>query len=45
MAPHFETSPGNVIKDLYIGDQLHLVAKGYQVWHDVMEPLFEKLLK
>ena len=44
MSSHFQTAPGVVITDLYNNDKLHLSTKGYQVWHDVMDPLFQKLL-
>ncbi|XP_054157155.1 platelet-activating factor acetylhydrolase IB subunit alpha2-like [Oppia nitens] len=43
MTDHFETDIGVEIADLY-SDTVHLTVKGYQVWHDVMEPLFSKLL-
>ena len=45
MSSHFQTAPGVEVADLYVPDKVHLSAKGYQVWHDVMEPLFAKLLK
>ncbi|CAG2181649.1 unnamed protein product, partial [Oppiella nova] len=44
MNSHFETASGVEIPDLYLEDKVHLTLKGYQVWHDVMEPLFSKLL-
>jgi len=44
MGSHFETSPGVEKPGLYNTDGLHIAAPGYQVWYEVMEPLFKKLL-
>ena len=40
----FASAPGVVIPELYNKDQLHLVAKGYQLWADSMAPLFDELM-
>jgi lysophospholipase L1-like esterase len=45
MTEKFETAPGKVIAELYVPDQLHLRAKGYEVWADAMEPLLREMLK
>jgi len=47
MGSKFQTTEGkgDVRKDLYGPDQLHLVAKGYQVWADAMQPLFDEMMK
>jgi lysophospholipase L1-like esterase len=44
MSARFASAPGKVIPDLYHQDQLHLSAKGYQVWADSMQPLFDELM-
>lgn len=41
----FETAPGKVIPELFVPDQLHLAAKGYEVWADALEPVVRELLK
>ena len=32
------TKDGKVIKDIFIGDNLHMNAKGYAIWQKVIEP-------
>ena len=44
MGAKFASAPGAVIPELYNKDQLHLVAKGYQLWADTMAPLFDELM-
>ena len=44
MGPKFADAVGKVKANLYNQDQLHLVAEGYQVWADAMQPLFAALL-
>ena len=45
LSEKFETAPGKVIAELYVPDQLHLAAKGYEVWADAMEPLLKEMLQ
>src|SRR5699024_1613080 len=45
LGAHFETSLAHEKKELYLGDQLHLSEKGYEMWHKVMEPSFAKLIQ
>lgn len=45
MTEKFETAPGKVIPELFVPDQLHLAAKGYEVWADALEPLFSEMMK
>ncbi len=45
MGPKFAASEETVRKELYGPDQLHLVKKGYAVWSDAMQPLFDMLNK
>ena len=40
----FQTSPGVLIEEMYTPDKVHLSLKGYEVWYELMEPLFSKLL-
>ena len=40
----FLNAPGKVKPELYNADQLHLVAAGYQVWADAMQPNFNAML-
>ena len=44
MGPKFLNAPGKVKPELFNADQLHLVAAGYQVWADTMQPLFAAML-
>jgi len=44
MGAKFASAPGKVIAELYNPDQLHLSAKGYQVWADSMASLFDELV-
>jgi len=32
---------GQVMKDLFVGDNLHMNAKGYKIWADVIGPFVE----
>lgn len=43
----FQAHPGqgDVFRELYHQDQLHLVKKGYEVWAEAMQPAFDALLK
>lgn len=41
----FQTAPGKVIPELFVADQLHLAAKGYEVWADAMEPLLKEMIR
>jgi len=47
MGSKFQTTQGkgDVHKELYTGDVLHLVKPGYQVWADTMQPLFDEMMK
>ncbi len=45
MSPKFQESVGVVKKELFVGDQLHLNAKGYEVWGETMAPLLAQMLK
>ena len=45
LGAHFETSLAHEKKELYLGDQLHLSEKGYEMWHKVMEPSFAMLIQ
>lgn len=44
MGSQFASAPGKVIPELYNKDLLHLAPKGYQVWADTMQPLFDELM-
>ena len=44
LAVHFEISLGHEKAELYVPDHVHLTAKGYELWHKVMEPSFKKLI-
>ena len=45
MKDQFLAGPGKVKAELYNGDQLHLVAAGYEVWHKTMQSLFDEMVK
>jgi lysophospholipase L1-like esterase len=45
MSDAFQTAPGKVRPELYTGDQLHLSAAGYARWAELMQPLFDQLMK
>lgn len=40
----FASAPGKVVAELYNQDQLHLAPKGYEMWADTMQPLFDELM-
>ncbi len=44
MTSAFQTEFGKVKPELYQSDQLHLSAKGYEVWAETMEPMFSQML-
>ena len=44
MGGKFASAPGKVIPELYNQDQLHLAPKGYQLWADTMQPLYDELI-
>lgn len=44
MGARFASAPGKVIPELYNQDLLHLAPKGYRVWADTMQPLFDELM-
>jgi lysophospholipase L1-like esterase len=35
-------SNGQVYKDIFIGDNLHMNAKGYQIWQKIIAPTLVK---
>jgi lysophospholipase L1-like esterase len=45
MSSQFQTETGKVKPELYNADQLHLVKKGYELWADTMQPLFDEMMK
>jgi platelet-activating factor acetylhydrolase IB subunit beta/gamma len=45
LAEKYETAPGKVIPELYVPDQVHLSAKGYQIWADALTPLLPGMSK
>ncbi len=45
MGQAFVQAPGKVSADLYTPDQLHLVAKGYELWKAKMQPVLDEMLK
>ena len=45
MSTHFTSAPGKIKPELYHKDQLHLVKSGYEVWANVMAPLFNDLMR
>ena len=45
MSAAFQQSFGVVKSELYVADQLHLAAPGYEVWAAQMKPLFEAMLR
>lgn len=36
------TSDGNVMKDIFIGDNLHMNSKGYKIWESLIRPMLLK---
>jgi lysophospholipase L1-like esterase len=44
MGAKFASAPGNLHSELYNNDRLHLAAKGYAMWADTMQPLFDELM-
>ena len=36
------TSDGNVMKDIFIGDNLHMNSKGYKIWESLFRPILNK---
>jgi len=44
MEAQFSTGLGVVIPELYWADQLHLSSRGYEVWAETMNPLFNQIL-
>lgn len=45
MGGRFLAAPGQVVKDCFGPDQLHLVKHGYEVWAATMQPLFDELVR
>ncbi len=45
LTPTFLAAPGQVTKELYSADQLHLGAAGYVAWDAAMAPLLDGLLR
>ena len=45
MSAAFQQKFGVVKPELYVADQLHLAAPGYEVWAAQMKPLFEAMLR
>jgi beta-glucosidase len=47
LSSSFATIPekGEVIPDLYGGDKLHLVKKGYEVWGAAIQPVLQEMLQ
>jgi lysophospholipase L1-like esterase len=45
LGAHFLAAPGQVVKECFGPDQLHLVEHGYEVWAANMQPLFAELLR
>ncbi len=45
MGASFLAAPGQVVKECFGPDQLHLVKHGYEVWSTTMRPLFDELMK
>ncbi len=43
IGPHFLNSDGNIPPDV-MADQLHLTAKGYEIWLQNMKPLLDTIL-
>jgi hypothetical protein len=33
------TSDGDVMKDIFIGDNLHMNSKGYKIWESLIRPV------
>ncbi|CAG2172097.1 unnamed protein product, partial [Oppiella nova] len=44
LTPHLVDSKGQQLPGLF-KDGLHFTLEGYKVWHQVMNPLFERLMK
>ena len=36
------TSDGDVMKDIFLGDNLHMNAKGYSLWTKIIKPILMK---
>jgi lysophospholipase L1-like esterase len=36
------TSDGNVMKDIFLGDNLHMNSKGYKIWESLIRPILSK---
>lgn len=45
MRDAFLDSPGKVKADRFMPDQLHLAPKGYEVWAETMQPLFDEMMR
>jgi lysophospholipase L1-like esterase len=45
MSARFQTEIGKVVPELYGKDQLHLVKNGYEMWANLMAPLFNEMMK
>ena len=44
MAPKFLGKDGKAVDSLF-GDNVHLSRKGYEVWHDTMNPLLKQMMR
>ena len=45
MKSAFAGADGKQKNELFMGDRVHILASGYEVWHKTMEPLLVKLLQ
>lgn len=44
LASHFQDSNTKRVKaNLYLDDKIHLSKDGYQLWHDLLDPLLKNL--
>ena len=44
MTSHFQKSLGQEVPELYLNDTVHPNTKGYEMWHQVMEPSLKIVL-
>ncbi|XP_027194416.2 platelet-activating factor acetylhydrolase IB subunit beta homolog [Dermatophagoides pteronyssinus] len=45
LAKYFRNESGKLIKEYYYDNALVFSKKGYEKWHEIMKPMFEKLLQ
>lgn len=47
LGAHFQKTPGkgDVLPELFLEDRLHLSPKGYEVFADALQPLFDEMMK